>query len=77
MNVSELIGHLSRLEPEAEVSLFWDGEPRGGVEGIYKVAGLPPGKHEVVLVGDWSIYFAQVERKHDIVFDALPYPKNK
>ncbi len=50
MKVKELIEYLGTLPAEKNVSVFWDGAARGEVEGIVNA------EHEVVLVGEWSIY---------------------
>jgi len=50
MNVAELIKILETLPPEKPVLIFWDGAPRGDVEGIVN------DDDEVVIVGEWSIY---------------------
>jgi hypothetical protein len=50
MKTSELIEILSKLDPEKEISIFWDGGARGDVEGIVDT------DNEVVIVGEWSIY---------------------
>ena len=50
MTVEELIKILQTLPQEKPVSIFWDGQPRGDIEGIVNDDG------EVVLVGEWSIY---------------------
>ena len=50
MNVQQMIEYLQKLPPEKEVSIFWDGSARGGVDGIVNA------DEEVVIVGDWSIY---------------------
>ena len=50
MKVKELIDILGKLPQHKQVALFWDGSPRGNVEGIVD------DDEEVVLVGEWSIY---------------------
>jgi hypothetical protein len=50
MNVSQLIEILKTLPQQKPVFIFWDGSPRGPVEGIVN------DDTEVVIVGDWSIY---------------------
>jgi len=41
---------LATLPADKSVAVFWDGGPRGDVEGIVNAAD------EVVIVGEWSIY---------------------
>jgi hypothetical protein len=50
MTNAELIEYLKKLPPTKPVALFWDGNPRGEIEGIVN------DDSEIVLVGDWSIY---------------------
>lgn len=59
MKNSELIKILQTLDPEKELSLFWDGGARGDVEGIVNDDA------EIVLVGDWSIYRNGKYRAYD------------
>ena len=68
MKVKELIEQLTKLEPDAEVSVFWDGAPRGDIEGIYVSAPNSFGYRggEVVLVGDWSIYRERIQKEKAI-----------
>jgi hypothetical protein len=70
MTVKLLIEQLLKLEQDAEVSIFWDGSPRGGVEGIYVSSGDNYGDYinHVVLVGDWSIYRRNINDKHSVVW---------
>lgn len=50
MTNRQLLEFLQGLPPEKPVALFWDGSSRNSVEGIVD------DDHEIVLVGDWSIY---------------------
>lgn len=50
MTVNELIKILQTLPQEKPAAIFWDGQPRGDVEGIVNDDA------KVVIVGDWSIY---------------------
>ena len=63
MKVEELVKVLGGLPQDKEVTLFWDGESRGEIEGIYinKKVG-------VVLVGDWSIYERVIADWHKVVY---------
>lgn len=62
MTNAKLIEYLRNLPPDKEVSLFWDGSARGDVEGIVN------DDHEIVLIGDWSIYRHRVYPENKIVF---------
>lgn len=69
MTVRRLIEVLSGLDQDKSVSIFWDGKPRGDVEGIYVDQSDKEwrGGH-VVLVGDWCIYRNKIKAKHTIVY---------
>lgn len=70
MKVKELIEQLTKLELDAEVSVFWDGAPRGDIDGIYVTnPNFFGSRGEVVLVGDWSIYRDRIKEKHRVVWD--------
>jgi hypothetical protein len=68
VKVRELIERLGRVNQEADMALFWDGAPRGEVEGICR-----HGEETIVLVGEWCIYRDGIHRAFpevDVLFDA-------
>lgn len=60
MTVGALILILQSLNKEAEVKLWWDSAPRGGVEAIYRTCD----RKAVVIAGEWG------QREHDIASDS-------
>lgn len=63
MKVKELIEHLKSVDQDLEVSIFWDGSPRGDVDGLYINSGK-----ELVIVGEWSIYEDEIRRSHKVIY---------
>lgn len=64
MKVKELIKILGALPPNSDVSVFWDGNVRGDIEGIVN----DHNKKEVVIIGEWSVYHSQAYPEEMIVY---------
>lgn len=62
MTVSTLIKWLQKCPQEKQVAVFWDGNPRGEVEGMVN------DDNEVVIVGDWSVYRDTRYKQSKIIF---------
>ena len=69
VKVSELIKILESLPPAEEISIFYDGAARGGVEGI-----VNSGKDGIVIIAEWSIYRDESYRAYpedEIVYEEM------